>query len=55
MHCEEGWRLYQPANCGKVVSTKVGCGRFGGKYSRAVPGLLAKGEFDDGANSQQSS
>jgi hypothetical protein len=42
MHCEEGWRLYQPANCGKVVSTKVGCGRFDGKYSRAVPGSLQK-------------
>jgi hypothetical protein len=43
MHCEEGWRLYQPANCGKVVSTRVGCGRFGGKNSRSAPGLLQTG------------
>jgi hypothetical protein len=44
MHFEEGWRLRQPAYCGKVVSTKVGCGRFDGKNSRAAPGLLAKEE-----------
>lgn len=41
-HCEEGWRLHQPANCGKVVSTKVGSGRFDGNNSRAAPGLLAR-------------
>jgi hypothetical protein len=43
-HCEEGWRLHQPANCGKVVSTRVGCGRFDGKKSRVAPSLLAKKE-----------
>jgi hypothetical protein len=43
-HYEEGWRLHQPANCGKVVSTKVGCGRFDGKYSRAAPGFLGEKE-----------
>jgi hypothetical protein len=28
MHQDEGWRSPQPASRGKVVSTKVGCGRF---------------------------
>jgi hypothetical protein len=41
-HYEEGWRLHQPANCGKVVSTKVGCGRFDGKYSRPRQAFLEK-------------
>jgi hypothetical protein len=37
-------------HCGKVVSTKVGCGRFDGKRSRAAPALAETGGFDDGAN-----
>ena len=53
IHHDEGWRLHQPASCGKVVSTKVGCGRFNGKLSRFAPGLLVKGGFDDGADSLQ--
>jgi hypothetical protein len=28
--------------CGKVVSTKVGCGRFDGKHSRVAPALFEK-------------
>jgi hypothetical protein len=28
MHLDEGWHLHQPAYCGKVVSTNVGCGRI---------------------------
>jgi hypothetical protein len=31
--------------CGKVVSTKVGCGRFNGKRSRVAPAFLEKGRF----------
>jgi hypothetical protein len=34
-----------------VVSTKVGCGRFHGKYSRTPPALVMKRGFDDGTNS----
>ena len=37
--------------CGKVVSTKVGCGRFYGKCSRVPPALVTKRGFDDGTNS----
>jgi hypothetical protein len=37
--------------CGKVVSTKVGCGRFDGKRSRVAPALALRGH-DDGANFQ---
>jgi hypothetical protein len=32
--------------CGKVVSTKVGCGRFHGKLSRVVPALCVKRGLD---------
>jgi hypothetical protein len=42
VHYDEGWRLHQPAYCGKVVSTNVGCGRSDGKNSSTAPGLLAK-------------
>jgi hypothetical protein len=49
VHCEEGCRLHQPAGCGKVVSTKVGCGRFDSKNSGAAPGLLAKRRVHGGA------
>jgi hypothetical protein len=38
--------------CGKVVSTKVGCGRFHGKLSRVVPALDSKRGLDEGADSQ---
>jgi hypothetical protein len=41
LHQDEGWRLLQPANRGKVVSTKVGCGRYGNK--RDAPALLTGG------------
>ena len=51
MHFDEGWHLHQPAYCGKVVSTKVGCGRFGGKFSRAVPALIMRGGLYDNLNS----
>jgi hypothetical protein len=37
-------------HCGKVVSTKVGCGRFDGKGSRVAPALAVTGGFDDGAD-----
>ena len=50
MHQDEGWHLHQPAYCGKVVSTKVGCGRFYGKLSRAVPALAVTRGTDDGTN-----
>jgi hypothetical protein len=53
MHRDEGWRLHQPASCGKVVSTKVGCGRFNGKLNRSAPGLLVKGGFNDDADTLQ--
>jgi hypothetical protein len=32
--------------CGKVVSTRVGCGRFDGKYSRVAPALAVTRGFD---------
>jgi hypothetical protein len=51
LHLDEGWHLHQPAYCGKVVSTKVGCGRFSGKFSRAVPALIVKGGLNDTTNS----
>jgi hypothetical protein len=38
-------------HCGKVVSAKVGCDRFNGKYSRAVPALIVKGGLNDTTNS----
>jgi hypothetical protein len=46
MHQDEGLRLANLPHCGKVVSTKVGCGRFDGKCSRAVPALVLKGLYD---------
>jgi len=38
-------------SCGKVVSTKVGCGHWYGKYRSAAPALFVKGGFNDNANS----
>jgi hypothetical protein len=38
-------------HCGKVVSTKMGCGRFDGKRRRVVaPALALTGGLDDDAN-----
>ena len=42
MHLDEGWHLHQPASLRQGGSTNVGCGRFNGKLSRAVPALVAK-------------
>ena len=51
VHQDEGWYLHQPTRSGKVVSTKVGCGRYSGKLSRAVPALIVKGGLNDSTNS----
>jgi hypothetical protein len=50
MHQDEGWRSPQPASRGKVVSTKVGCGRFTANVTEhcqpsvrpTMEGLMAK-------------
>ena len=50
-HQERSGTLTNLPHCGKVVSTKVGCGRFDGKHSRVAPALAVTGGFDDGVNS----
>ena len=49
-HQERSGTLTNLPNCGKVVSTKVGCGRFDGKPGRVAPALAVTGGFDDGAD-----
>jgi hypothetical protein len=49
-HQERSGTLTNLPHCGKVVSTKVGCGRFDGKGSRVAPALAVTGGFDDGAD-----
>jgi hypothetical protein len=46
----EAWRLANLPHYGKVVSTKVGCGRFDSKRSRVARALTDIGGHDDGAN-----
>jgi hypothetical protein len=43
MHLDEGWHLHQPAILRQGgFHKKVGCGRFNGKLSRAVPALVVE-------------
>ena len=49
-HQERSGTLTNLPHCGKVVSTKVGWGRFDGKGSRVAPALAVTGGFDDGAD-----